>query len=81
MHIAATTSTPIVALFGPTLPANFSPWQARATLIQKPLECRPCKQRRCVTEDFRCLQSITVDEVLKACLPYLEIVASPDSSL
>jgi len=71
MHIAATTSTPIVALFGPTLPANFSPWQARATLIEKPLDCRPCKQRKCLTEDFRCLQSITVDEVFRACLSYL----------
>ena len=71
MHIAATTLTPIVALFGPTLPANFSPWQARATLLEKPLDCRPCKQRKCRTEDFRCLELITVDEVLKACLPYL----------
>ena len=71
MHIAATTLTPIVALFGPTLPANFSPWQARATLLEKPLDCRPCKQRKCQTEDFRCLELITVDEVLKACLPYL----------
>ncbi|OGD26282.1 MAG: hypothetical protein A2028_04100 [Candidatus Aminicenantes bacterium RBG_19FT_COMBO_59_29] len=71
MHIAATTLTPIVALFGPTLPANFSPWQARATLLEKPLDCRPCKQRKCRTEDFRCLELITVDEVLKACLHYL----------
>jgi heptosyltransferase-1 len=71
MHIAATTSTPIVALFGPTLPANFSPWLARATVIEKPFECRPCKQRKCVTGDFRCLRSITVDEVLKACRQYL----------
>ena len=72
MHIAATTSTPIVALFGPTLPANFSPWQARATLIEKPLDCRPCKQRHCLSEDFRCLRSISVDEVLEACRPYLQ---------
>jgi heptosyltransferase-1 len=72
MHIAASTSTPIVALFGPTLPANFSPWQARATLVEKTLDCRPCKQRRCLTGDFRCLQSITVDEVLKACQQYLQ---------
>jgi heptosyltransferase-1 len=71
MHIAATTSTPIVAFFGPTLPANFSPWQSRATLIEKRLDCRPCKQRKCVTEDFRCLRSITVDEILKACRQYL----------
>jgi lipopolysaccharide heptosyltransferase II len=71
MHIAATTSTPIVALFGPTLPANFSPWQARATLLEKSLACRPCKQKKCLTEDFRCLQSITIDEVFRACLSHL----------
>jgi lipopolysaccharide heptosyltransferase II len=71
MHIAAAASTPVVALFGPTLPANFSPWQARATLVEKRLDCRPCKQRKCLTGDFRCLQSIAVDEVFGACLPFL----------
>ena len=71
MHIAAATSTPIVAFFGPTLPANFSPWQARVTLIEKPLDCRPCKQKKCLTKDFRCLQSIAIDEVFKACLSLL----------
>ncbi|TEU06574.1 MAG: glycosyltransferase family 9 protein, partial [Candidatus Aminicenantes bacterium] len=59
MHIAASTSTPIVALFGPTLPANFAPWQAKAILLEKEFDCRPCKQRRCIHEDFRCLRSIT----------------------
>ncbi len=71
MHIAAATSTPIVTLFGPTVPANFAPWRARATLIEKPLDCRPCKQRRCITDDFRCLQTIAPEEVLAACLKYL----------
>lgn len=71
MHVAATTSTPIVALFGPTLPANFAPWKAEATLIEKDFDCRPCKQRRCITEDFRCLRSITPAEVFAACLRYL----------
>jgi heptosyltransferase-1 len=72
MHIAATTSTPIVALFGPTLPANFSPWGANAILIQKKLDCRPCKQRHCVTQDFRCLRTIDPEEVYEACLRYLQ---------
>jgi ADP-heptose:LPS heptosyltransferase len=71
MHIAATTRTPIVALFGPTLPANFSPWQAEAAIVQKDLACRPCKQRECVTRDFRCLQRITVEDVLAAVRNYL----------
>ena len=74
MHIAATTRTPIVAVFGPTLPAHFAPWRANAALIEKTLDCRPCKQRRCLTEDFRCLCAITVDEVLAACHRLLQPV-------
>ncbi len=71
MHIAAAVGTPIVALFGPTLPENFAPWQAKATLIARDLDCRPCKQRRCVTGDFRCLRSILPAEVYDACLNYI----------
>jgi len=73
MHIAATTNTPILALFGPTLPAHFSPWKAEATLMQKAYDCRPCRQRDCVHEDFRCLLTITPEEVAEAAmrmLPY-----------
>ena len=71
MHVAASTMTPIVAYFGPTLPANFAPWQAKANLLEKDFECRPCKQRRCHFEDFRCLRSIRPEEVYKACLEFL----------
>jgi heptosyltransferase-1 len=71
MHIAAAAGTPIVALFGPTLPENFGPWQAEATLIARDLDCRPCRQRRCITDDFRCLRSIRPEEVYDACLVYL----------
>jgi heptosyltransferase-1 len=71
MHIAASTSTPIVALFGPTLPAHFAPWQAKAFVIEKELDCRPCKQRDCIYEDFRCLRSIDPEEVYQACLRFI----------
>jgi len=70
-HIAASTATPIVVLFGPTLPAHFSPWQAKALLIEKDFDCRPCRQRHCIYKDFRCLRSITPEEVYKACLKFL----------
>ena len=65
MHIAAAVGTPIVAWFGPTLPANFAPWKPAggARIIEKVLDCRPCKQRTCVHGDFRCLQLITPEEV------------------
>jgi lipopolysaccharide heptosyltransferase II len=71
MHIAASTSTPIVALFGPNLPAFNAPWQAKAFVVEKELDCRPCKQRRCIYEDFRCLRSIEPEEVYQACLRFI----------
>jgi len=80
MHIAASTETPIVAYFGPTLPAHFAPWNAKAIIIEKTMDCRPCKQRRCVTADFRCLRSITPDEVFAACRNFLIPSTSPEGS-
>jgi ADP-heptose:LPS heptosyltransferase len=71
MHVAATTRTPVVALFGPTLPERSLPWRDPAVpsigVDAGPLPCRPCHQRRCVPGDFRCLTGITVAQVLKAC--------------
>ena len=71
MHIAASTPTPIVAIFGPTLPEHFAPWKARAVVLEKALDCRPCRQRRCVTGDYRCLKSITPEEVFAASRTFL----------
>ena len=71
MHLAASTQTPIVAIFGPTLPAHFAPWRRKAIILQKDLDCRPCKQRECGTGDFRCLRTVSVDEVFEACQPFL----------
>jgi ADP-heptose:LPS heptosyltransferase len=71
LHIAATTRTPIVALFGPTLPERSLPWRDPAIpsigVDAGPLPCRPCHQRTCVPGDFRCLTGITVPQVLAAC--------------
>jgi heptosyltransferase-1 len=71
MHIAATTPTPIVALFGPNIPAIVAPWTDNRRILEKSLECRPCKQRECVYKDFRCLQSIRPEEVYTACAEFL----------
>jgi len=70
LHIAATTRTPIVALFGPTLPERSMPWRdpaigARA-VDAGPLPCRPCHQRNCVPGDFRCLTAISPTMVVTA---------------
>ena len=71
MHIAASTATPIVALFGPNLSSYNAPWQARSKIIEKEMDCRPCDQRSCSSGDFRCMQTITPEEVYTACTVFL----------
>ncbi len=70
MHIAATTSVPMVSLYGPTLPQRSAPWrdhpERSAAVDVHGLACRPCDQRVCVTHDFRCLSGIDPAEVVAA---------------
>jgi lipopolysaccharide heptosyltransferase II len=70
LHIAGATTTPIVALFGPTLAERSMPWRDPRWFAEAvdagPLECRPCRQRECVPGDFRCLTRITADQVAAA---------------
>ena len=70
LHVASSTRTPIVALFGPTLPDRSMPWRDETipavAVDAGPLPCRPCHQRHCVPGDFRCLTMITTEQVLNA---------------
>ena len=70
LHIASTTTTPIVALLGPTLAERSMPWRdprwfAEAVQVEG-LACRPCHQRTCVPGDFRCLTGIAPEQVVAA---------------
>ena len=70
LHIAATTRTPIVGLYGPTLSARSQPWRDPAVpslaMEVAGLPCRPCEQRHCVPGDFRCLTTIRPEQVIAA---------------
>ncbi len=70
LHIAATTRTPIVALFGPTLAERSMPWRDPRWFAEAidagPLPCRPCHQRHCEPGDFRCLTGISPERVVAA---------------
>jgi len=70
LHIAGTTTTPIVALLGPTLAERSMPWRDGKWFAEAvdagALECRPCRQRECAPGDFRCLTHITAEQVAAA---------------
>lgn len=67
MHIAAAVGTPVVALFGPTDPAEWGPWGEGHVVLYKGLDCRECWRRSaCCRGDGNCLRQITVDEAMTA---------------
>jgi len=70
MHMATGVGTPVVALFGPTVEAfGFFPYQARATVIQRDLTCRPCSAMgtdRCPLGHHRCVVDSVPDQVAAA---------------
>jgi ADP-heptose:LPS heptosyltransferase len=70
MHIAATTRTPIVAIYGPTSAETWAPWRDPSLVGELvdngPLPCRPCDQRRCEPGDFRCLRALAASRVIDA---------------
>ena len=70
LHIAGTTETPVVGLFGPTLAVRSLPWRDPAVpalgVEPGPLACRPCDQRVCVPGDFRCLTATPPERVIDA---------------
>jgi len=71
LHMAAAVGTPVVAIFGPTVPAfGFGPRGPRSALVERTgLECRPCSPHgpeRCPLGHHRCMREIPASAVLEA---------------
>ena len=70
LHIAATTATPIVGIYGPTESVRSAPWRDARIPTESVeiagLPCRPCDQRVCVPGDYRCLTTLKPEDVLSA---------------
>ncbi|MFQ5511488.1 MAG: glycosyltransferase family 9 protein [Candidatus Krumholzibacteriia bacterium] len=77
LHVARALGTPVVALFGPSSPANYGPIgdKGRSTTVDKRFPCSPCvfsppspQRMKCLAQGGAdCMQAIPVDEVF-ACL-------------
>ena len=70
MHVAAALGTPVVAPFGSTSPELTGPGlpgDARHRLLKSDAPCSPCFLRECPI-DFRCMNGISVERVVKAVL-------------
>jgi heptosyltransferase-1 len=65
LQIAAALGTPIVSMFGPTNPARNGPWSALDISLSRFDQCDCHYKRRC-RRPSRCIDDITLDEVLAA---------------
>jgi heptosyltransferase II len=71
LHLATAVGTPVVAVFGPTVPAfGFGPRGARDVVVEHPtLTCRPCSAHGpqvCPLGHHRCMREIPVASVAAA---------------
>ncbi|GEM_PF-3070555 len=64
-HLASTTRTPMVVVFGPHLPENYRPWRNFGVrIVERPLPCRPCFEKKCPWPYPRCVQDIPAEQIL-----------------
>ena len=65
LHVAGAVGTPLVALFGPTLPERNGPWAASDVTLSRIATCACFYERRC-KKSTPCIDDIAVDEVVQA---------------
>lgn len=69
VHVACAVGTPVVAIFGRSdrglSPRRWGPSNKGDVVIHKDVGCLDCLAHNCVL-GFKCLQAITVDEVVKS---------------
>ncbi len=75
-HVAAGVGTPVVAVFGPTVPAQgFAPYTDLATVVGSPAPCRPCGRHgalRCPRGTLECMETVQPAVVVDAARHLLE---------
>ncbi|MFO7691671.1 MAG: glycosyltransferase family 9 protein [Vicinamibacterales bacterium] len=70
-HLAAALGTPYVTLFGPTEPERVAPYGCEHLAVRSPVDCEPCRRRRCRRREGRCLDAITPAMAWRALEPLL----------
>jgi len=66
MHLAGFLGTPTVGIFGSTRPSWTRPLGRRVEVLYAGVECSPCFDRACRYGHYRCLTSITPQQVADA---------------
>ncbi|MCD6595148.1 glycosyltransferase family 9 protein [bacterium] len=69
-HLASAVGTPVISIFGPTVPAQgFYPYGESNRIIEIPLECRPCNAHgpnKCPLIHHKCMNDIPIGKIIDA---------------
>lgn len=65
VHIASTTKTPVVALYGPGDPVLWGPLGVHNRVVFRREPCSVCKRNKCFQPRRYCMERIAVEEVLE----------------
>lgn len=65
MHLAAICGTKTIGLFGPTSPERFGPFGEHCISIRKERNCPPCMEEKCKKPGYRCIDQISVNDVME----------------
>ena len=71
MHLAAAVGTPVLAVFGPSMPWRYAPLVEHHRIVRVDLPCSPCNRirlppERCQGHIPDCLAGVHVDAVVAA---------------
>jgi len=71
MHVASALGVPTLAVFGSTDPVATGPSGSRTRVVRNPVYCSPCLKRKCPLKHYKCLESVSVEDVYRAAVGML----------
>lgn len=66
MHVSAALGIPTLAVFGSTDHIATGPFGTGNVIVRNPVNCSPCLKRTCPLKHYRCMESVTADQVYLA---------------
>jgi ADP-heptose:LPS heptosyltransferase len=78
MHLAGAVGTPVLAIFGPSLPSRYAPLSPNSRIVRIDIPCSPCNllrrpPGRCVGHVPDCLAGIDSARVLQTATEMLSL--------
>ena len=74
MHLAVAVGAPVIAIFGPSDPQTYGPYNENSVALWRDVGCNPCLLHGrwdTACRRFRCIEAVTVEEVRRAAAAFL----------